>query len=620
MAYLSLDIPPGVIKTGSEVESNGRWRDCNLVRWFQNRLRPVGGWFAETAAMTGAPRTIFTWSLNTGAAQMFIGTNSRIYQWTGGTVLVEIGDSLTGNAEATNGSITGTTTLAGSMTTSGSTLTFASGGFDNFLSDLVRISITGGSNAGSYTVTNVVSDTELTIDGTFSTDETASITLTYRWRTGNAQGQANSGYGAGLWNVGLYGRDQTDASITIQAGRWTFDNWGEDVLGVFRQDGTLFYWDASGGSYPLNGERVTNAPTNNLGVTVTQERIAMLFGAAGNTRKVQWSDQEDFTTWAESATGEAGSFELQTTGDIQTGIKVRDSILVLTDEDAHEINFIGQPFIFGRRRISDTAGLVGPDAIAVIEFAAYWMGPGGFFKYTGGYVEPIPCEVLDYVYSDIATQVDRTKFSQVTASENRKFNEVWWFYPSNQGSGENDRYVQYNYAEGWWGVGTLDRLSWDENNPWNSPFAAGSDYKLYRMEQERTGDVARQGGISDPGSGNYGINDRNMAFGGASTSDSHDIFAETGDIRVGDGSKRIHGQQVITDADVGDNAGVRMRFFSSETPQGTETDHGASALTTSGYTDVRFSGRYMRYRVESAFDQDFRVGDMQLKATTGGDR
>ena len=169
MAYLSLDIPPGVVKTGSQVESNGRWRDCNLVRWFQNRLRPVGGWFAETAAMTGAPRTIFTWSLNSGAAQMFIGTNSRIYQWTGGTVLNEIGDSLTGNAEATNGSITGTATLAGSMTTSGSTLTFASGGFDNFLSDLVRISITGGSNAGSYTVTNVVSDTELTIDGTFST-------------------------------------------------------------------------------------------------------------------------------------------------------------------------------------------------------------------------------------------------------------------------------------------------------------------------------------------------------------------------------------------------------------------------------------------------------------------
>ena len=118
----------------------------------------------------------------------------------------------------------------------------------------------------------MVSDTELTVEETFSTNETASITLTYRWKTGLTQAQPNSGYGAGFWNVGLYGRDQTDAVIVRQAGRWTFDNWGEDVLGVFRQDGTLFYWDASGGSYPLNGERVTNAPTNNLGVLVSQSR------------------------------------------------------------------------------------------------------------------------------------------------------------------------------------------------------------------------------------------------------------------------------------------------------------------------------------------------------------
>ena len=56
MAYLSLDIPPGVVRSGSQVESNGRWRDANLIRWHQSRLRPVGGWFAETAAMTGAPK------------------------------------------------------------------------------------------------------------------------------------------------------------------------------------------------------------------------------------------------------------------------------------------------------------------------------------------------------------------------------------------------------------------------------------------------------------------------------------------------------------------------------------------------------------------------------------
>ncbi len=609
MAYLSLDIPPGVVRSGSQVESNGRWRDANLIRWHQSRLRPVGGWFAETAAMTGAPRDIITWSTNNGFAQMFIGTNNRLYQWTGGTSLVEISDSLSGGG-----------TLNASMVTNGQTLTCATGGLDTLLNPLSRFKVTGGSSDGNvYTVSEVINDTEIKISETFAANETATITLTFLWTTGQAKGQANTGFGAGSWNVGLYGRDQTDASIVVQAGRWSMDNWGEDILGCFRQDGRIFYWDASGANYPLNGALVTNAPTGNLGIMVTQERIAMAFGAGGNTRKVQWSDQEDFTTWAVSATGEAGSFELQTTGDIQVGVKVRDSVLMITDEDCHELNFTGQPFIFGRRRISDTAGIVGPDAVALIENAAYWMGAGAFYVYNGGYIEVIKCDVLDYVYTDVATRVDNTKFSQITASENRKYSEVWWFYASEAGNGENDRYVAYSYREGWWTVGKLDRLSWDENNPWGDPFSTGSDYKLYRMEQQRSGVQERAGSVSDPGN-NYGSNDRTMAWGGANTTDTMVCFAETGDIRVGDGSKQIHGQQVITDTEKGDTTSLQMRFYTSQTPDGTETDQGESRLTESGYSDVRFSGRYMRYRVEAPFDQDFRVGDMQLKAKTGGDR
>ena len=610
MAYLSLEIPPGVVKAGSQVESNGRWRDANLMRWHGGRMRPVGGWYAETAALSGVPRSIITWSTNAGYAQMFIGTNTRVYNWTGGTGLNECSDSLTG----------GSTLGPATMVTSGSTLTCATGGLDTLLDPEVRFKITGGSNDGNvYTVAAIASENSITIDESFATNESASITLTYLWKIGPAQGRANTGWGAGVWNVGDWGRDQTGASILHNCGRWHFDTYGEDLLGCFEQDGRLFYWDASGGSYPLNGALVTNAPTGNKGVLSTQERMVMLYGAGGNTRKIQWSDQEDYSTWAVSATGEAGSFELQTTGDLQVALKVRDSIIAITDEDAHEITYVGQPFIYGRRRLSDTAGIVGPDAVAVIEFAAFWMGPGGFFRYDGGYVDPISCDVLDYVYTDVSTKIDRTKFSQVAAGENRKYGEIWWFYASEAGSGENDRYIAFNYKEQWWTVGTLSRLSWDENNPWGSPFATGSDYKLYRMEQQRTSDADRLGGVTDPGS-NYGTNTRTMCFGGSNTTDTMTVYAETGDIRIADGSKRIHAQQVITDSETGDTEGFQMRFYSSETPDSTETNQGSVALTSTGYSDVRFSGRYIRYRVEAPFDQDFRVGEMMLKAQTGGDR
>ena len=99
--------------------------------------------------------------------------------------------------------------------------------------------------------------------------------------------------------------------------------------------------------------------------------------------------------------------------------------------------------------------------------------------------------------------------------------------------------------------GKLDRLSWDENNPWRDPSPPDPIIKLYRMEQQRTGIQPRGGSVTDPGN-NYGSNDRTMAFGGANTTDTMVVFAETGDIRVGDGSKQIHGQQVITDTERGD--------------------------------------------------------------------
>ena len=37
-------IPPGVVRRGSEAEMSGRWYDTQLVRWTETVMRPVGGW------------------------------------------------------------------------------------------------------------------------------------------------------------------------------------------------------------------------------------------------------------------------------------------------------------------------------------------------------------------------------------------------------------------------------------------------------------------------------------------------------------------------------------------------------------------------------------------------
>ena len=44
MALIDLNIPAGVYRNGTDLQSQGRWRDASLVRWHDGIMRPVGGW------------------------------------------------------------------------------------------------------------------------------------------------------------------------------------------------------------------------------------------------------------------------------------------------------------------------------------------------------------------------------------------------------------------------------------------------------------------------------------------------------------------------------------------------------------------------------------------------
>ncbi|MEK9699360.1 MAG: hypothetical protein VW270_26515, partial [Candidatus Poseidoniales archaeon] len=52
MTLVRLDIPAGIYRNGTDLQSENRWRDANLVRWIDKTMRPVGGWRvkSDTAA------------------------------------------------------------------------------------------------------------------------------------------------------------------------------------------------------------------------------------------------------------------------------------------------------------------------------------------------------------------------------------------------------------------------------------------------------------------------------------------------------------------------------------------------------------------------------------------
>jgi hypothetical protein len=80
MAYIPLQIPPGVYKNGTEYQSKGRWNDANLVRWYEGTLRPVGGWRKRSATqMSGLSRGLINWRDNNNNRRIGIGTHTHLY-------------------------------------------------------------------------------------------------------------------------------------------------------------------------------------------------------------------------------------------------------------------------------------------------------------------------------------------------------------------------------------------------------------------------------------------------------------------------------------------------------------------------------------------------------------
>ena len=104
MALIPLKIPPGVYRNGTEYQAMGRWYDSNLVRWFENTLRPIGGWRVKsTSSMTGICRGIITWRDNSAARFAAMGTQSKLYAMNALGVVKDITPTgfTTGSADAT---------------------------------------------------------------------------------------------------------------------------------------------------------------------------------------------------------------------------------------------------------------------------------------------------------------------------------------------------------------------------------------------------------------------------------------------------------------------------------------------------------------------------------------
>ncbi len=392
---------------------------------------------------------------------------------------------------------------------------------------------------------------------------------------GDLSAEVNIGYGGGFYGLSSYGTARPDGGVYGEATTWALDNWGENLVACSLADGRLLEWDLNVAN---NATAISGAPIDNMSLVVTNERFLFALGAGGNPRKVQWSDREDNTTWTPLATNEAGDIELQTNGQIMLGLKTRGQTLILTSQDAHAVTYQGPPFVYGFERVGSSCGVISRKAAVSLDEGVFWMGKRGFHMYSGGAVQDLPCEVADYVFTDMS----QAQVSKIYAVSNQAYNEVWWFYPSS-GSMENDRYVAFNYAENHWTIGEIERTAAVDSGVFRSPIwfdASGVSF------DHETG----------------------LAYDGA------DVFVESGPISLGAGDNVMAATMLIPDEKTqGDvSATFKTRFH----PNDTLRSYGPYSMANP--TSVRFTGRQVVMRVDGARLADWRVGVMRLEAKAGG--
>ena len=95
--------------------------------------------------------------------------------------------------------------------------------------------------------------------------------------TGREDAAANTGFGGGAYGIGYYGQpvQAGDDSVMQEATSWSLDNWGEYLVACHYDDGRLLEWQLDTAA---NAAVISNAPTSNLGLIVTEERFIFALG------------------------------------------------------------------------------------------------------------------------------------------------------------------------------------------------------------------------------------------------------------------------------------------------------------------------------------------------------
>ena len=464
---------PGINKEVTDYTGQGKWTDGDMVRFFQGSAQKIKGWekFISTT-LVGAARDQHAWVALSGTRYNAVGTDRKLY-------IIEEGRAYDvtplrrtqarTNPFTTNATSTVLVTDSGHGAAKGDFVTFDSFSAVDGLDMNNEFEVTSVVNTAAYTVTHTSTASGSTAAGGGSGNKKYQIGI------GPEFSVPAFGWGTGTWGASTWNTPRSSSNVTLEARNWSLDNFGENLIATVLNGGA-FEWKPSLGT-STRAVEITNAPTKSrISLVSTPDRHLLFMGTQptiGGTNPqddllIRFSSQEDINTYQPTPETTAGSLRIADGSRIVAAERSRGQILVWTDTSLHALQFIGPPFTFGLRQLGQNCGIIGSHAGVDINGVSYWMSQDSFFLFDGS-VKKLPCTVEQFIFNNI----NQTGSENAFAGHNGEFNEIMWFYPRT-GSNEINAIVAYNYLEGTWWTGTLDRTTWIDREVYDNPVA--SDY------------------------------------------------------------------------------------------------------------------------------------------------
>jgi len=444
------------------------------------------------------------------------------------------------------------------------------------------------------------------------------------------------GWGTSTWGRGTWGSATTSSSVILDPGSWSLDNFGEQLIATVK-DGKTFVWNP-GISNPLEQRSVimSGAPTaSRLTITSDRDRHVVHFGTettiGDSTTQdpmfIRFSDQENYSIYQPTSINTAGTFRLDTGNKIVAAVSGKDYNLILTDQAAYTMQFVGPPFTFSIRQVGSNCGCIGQHATVYADGKVFWMGAGGGFFVFDGTVKLLPSLVEDFVFTTTGSNVGINYSSNeiIYGSHNSLFNEIVWFYPAGTPAGnpavQNNRAVVYNYVENSWSTMTLARSSYADASTYDVPYAT---------EYNSTGIPSfsnLSGATNTFGASTYyaqEVGNNEIALDGTET--AIPAYIQSGDFDLptdGDGEYLLRLSRFLPDfKNLQGNAIVTIFLKNFPIDSGSSSQLGPFTINASTQKiDTRARGRLANIKIQNtAVDETWRFGTFRADVNPDGRR